>query len=68
MAEPQTTSVTFSFVDMEHEILEFWEAGQIFQKSLDNTREKKPYIFYDGPPLATGLPHHGHIVAKGGPS
>ncbi|MCZ6642992.1 MAG: isoleucine--tRNA ligase [Gammaproteobacteria bacterium] len=64
MAEPAPTSATFSFVDMEHEILEFWEAGQIFQKSLDNTKEKKPYIFYDGPPFATGLPHHGHLVAS----
>ncbi len=64
MAEPAPTSATFSFVDMEHEILEFWETGQIFQKSLENTKEKKPYIFYDGPPFATGLPHHGHIVAS----
>ena len=64
MAEPAPSSATFSFVDMEHEILAFWEAGQIFQKSLDNTKEKKPYIFYDGPPFATGLPHHGHLVAN----
>ncbi len=64
MAEPAQTGSTFSFVDMEHEVLSFWEEGQIFQKSLDNTREKQPYIFYDGPPFATGLPHHGHIVAS----
>ena len=64
MAEPAQSSPTFSFVDMEHEILEFWEEGQIFQQTLENTREKKPYIFYDGPPFATGLPHHGHIVAS----
>ena len=60
MAE-STASSTFSFVEMEHDILAFWEEHQVFQKSLDNTREKKPYIFYDGPPFATGLPHHGHI-------
>ncbi|MDH3642550.1 MAG: isoleucine--tRNA ligase [Gammaproteobacteria bacterium] len=64
MAEPAQSSPTFSFVDMEHEILDFWEEGQIFQQTLENTREKKPYIFYDGPPFATGLPHHGHIVAS----
>ena len=64
MAEPAQTGSTFSFVNMEHEVLSFWEEGRIFQKSLDNTREKKPYIFYDGPPFATGLPHHGHIVAS----
>ncbi len=64
MAEPAQSSPTFSFVDMEHQILDFWEKGQIFQQTLENTREKKPYIFYDGPPFATGLPHHGHIVAS----
>jgi len=55
---------TFSFVDMEHATLRFWEAESVFQKSLKNTQDKKPYIFYDGPPFATGLPHHGHLVAS----
>ncbi|MFP6836109.1 MAG: isoleucine--tRNA ligase, partial [Pseudomonadales bacterium] len=64
MAQPAQSSPTFSFVDMEHQILEFWEEDQVFQQTLENTREKKPYIFYDGPPFATGLPHHGHIVAS----
>ena len=54
----------FSFVDMEHAILEFWEQTDAFHKSLESTKEKKPYIFYDGPPFATGLPHHGHLVAS----
>ena len=54
----------FSFVDMELDILDFWEAHQTFHKSIENTQDKKPYIFYDGPPFATGLPHHGHLVAS----
>jgi isoleucyl-tRNA synthetase len=49
---------------MEHEILAYWEEHGTFQQTLESTREKKPYIFYDGPPFATGLPHHGHIVAS----
>ena len=67
MAEPadQTTgSAQFSFVDMEHEILALWDEIGAFQQTLENTKEKKPYIFYDGPPFATGLPHHGHLVAS----
>ena len=64
MTETAAASPGFSFVAMEHDILTFWEAEQVFQKSLDNTRGKKPYVFYDGPPFATGLPHHGHIVAS----
>jgi isoleucyl-tRNA synthetase len=64
MAEPAPNSSTFSFVDMEHGILDYWDQHDVFQQSLENTKEKKPYIFYDGPPFATGLPHHGHIVAS----
>ena len=66
MAEPATSTErdTFSFVEMEKQVLEFWESEDVFQQTLENTRSKKPYIFYDGPPFATGLPHHGHIVAS----
>ena len=54
----------FSFVEMEHSILEFWENENIFQKSLKQSKEFDPYVFYDGPPFATGLPHHGHLTAS----
>ncbi len=55
---------SFSFVEAELSILEFWNKNKIFQKSLDKTKSQVPYIFYDGPPFATGLPHHGHLVAS----
>ena len=55
---------TFSFPKTELEILKFWQDKQIFQKSLALTAGKAPYIFYDGPPFATGLPHHGHLLAS----
>jgi isoleucyl-tRNA synthetase len=64
MAEPANPGSSVSFVDLERSILRFWEEEQIFQKTLTKTRDRKPYIFYDGPPFATGLPHHGHIVAS----
>ncbi len=54
----------FSFVDAEHQVLDFWTRERIFERSLEATRDGSPYIFYDGPPFATGLPHHGHIVAS----
>ena len=57
-------SAPFSFVEMEHDILQLWQDIDAFQQSLANTQGKKPYIFYDGPPFATGLPHHGHLVAS----
>jgi len=65
MAEPvEAPSGAFDFVAMEHSILDFWRRGDLFRKSLEHTRDKKPYIFYDGPPFATGLPHHGHLVSS----
>ena len=48
----------------EKEILKFWEENKIFEKSVSERPEDKPYVFYDGPPFATGLPHYGHIVAS----
>ncbi|MCT4641945.1 MAG: isoleucine--tRNA ligase [Bacteriovoracaceae bacterium] len=54
----------FSFSENEQNILKFWNENNIFQKSLDKTKDNEPYIFYDGPPFATGLPHHGHLVAS----
>ena len=54
----------FSFVDAEHNVLNFWQENQIFEKSLEQTANQDPYIFYDGPPFATGLPHHGHLVGS----
>jgi isoleucyl-tRNA synthetase len=61
-AAPQTEN--FSFVEAEKSVLKFWQTKDIFKKSLEKTKKGKNYIFYDGPPFATGLPHHGHIVAS----
>ncbi len=54
----------FSFVTAEHAVLRFWKQENVFQLSLQQTRECPPFIFYDGPPFATGLPHHGHLVGS----
>jgi isoleucyl-tRNA synthetase len=57
-------SENFSFSEAEKNILKFWQEKDIFKKTLEKTKKGKNYIFYDGPPFATGLPHHGHIVAS----
>lgn len=48
----------------ENEIIQFWNKINAFQLSLESTKEYPKFIFYDGPPFATGLPHYGHIVAS----
>lgn len=50
--------------DEEKKIIEFWRKDKTFEKSLKKTEKGKPYIFYDGPPFATGLPHYGHILGS----
>lgn len=52
------------FKDKEKEILDFWDKNDIFQKSINRDAPKGDYLFYDGPPFATGLPHYGHLVAS----
>ena len=44
--------------------MEFWRKNKIFEKTLAKTKNKKPFVFYDGPPFATGLPHYGHFLAS----
>ncbi|HVS80080.1 MAG TPA: class I tRNA ligase family protein, partial [Candidatus Paceibacterota bacterium] len=46
----------------EEEILKFWRDNDIFRKSLEKPSPKGNYVFYDGPPFATGLPHFGHML------
>ncbi len=62
-SNPSSTA-SFSFVNAEHDVLKFWQENQVFQKSLEQSKGKPEFVFYDGPPFATGLPHHGHLVAS----
>ena len=46
------------------EILQFWKDNAIFQKSIDFRDGKEPFIFYEGPPSANGLPGIHHVMAR----
>ncbi|MEK7065892.1 MAG: class I tRNA ligase family protein [Patescibacteria group bacterium] len=47
----------------EEKTLAFWKENTIFEKTLKQTENGEPFVFYDGPPFATGLPHYGHLLA-----
>ncbi|PIE97557.1 MAG: isoleucine--tRNA ligase [Treponema sp.] len=51
-----------NFPKQEEEILKFWKENGIFKKSVSNREGCKEFVFFDGPPFATGLPHYGHFV------
>ena len=59
--------VTKSEVSLrEEEVQRFWETNDIFNKSVETPASgasKGEFVFYDGPPFATGTPHYGHILA-----
>ncbi len=46
------------------DILEFWEKEKIFQKSVSTRDENKPWVFYEGPPSANGMPGIHHVMAR----
>ena len=50
------------FSKQEEEILAFWEKNDVFKKSVSRRDGCEEYVFYDGPPFATGLPHFGHFI------
>jgi isoleucyl-tRNA synthetase len=51
-----------NFSEQEEKILEFWKEKGIFKKSISQREGCDEYVFYDGPPFATGLPHFGHFI------
>ncbi len=59
--DPVSSQVRFP--DVERRILDYWEKEKTFEVSLKLTRGKEAFVFYDGPPFATGLPHYGHLLA-----
>jgi isoleucyl-tRNA synthetase len=61
MFKPANNQVNFP--EIEKNILKSWESEKVFEKSLEQRKGKDEFIFYDGPPFATGLPHYGHLLA-----
>ncbi|MHB9152225.1 MAG: isoleucine--tRNA ligase [Spirochaetales bacterium] len=51
-----------NFPKLEEGIVQFWEERDTFKKSVSQREGGPEYVFYDGPPFATGLPHFGHFV------
>ena len=50
------------FPKQEEEVLKFWKEDDTFKKSVSQREGAEEYVFFDGPPFATGLPHFGHFI------
>ncbi len=52
------------YPEMEERILAFWREHRIFERSVAERAGSAPFVFYEGPPTANGLPHIGHIIPR----
>src|SRR5512143_3724278 len=52
------------FPELEQRVIAFWEQSRIFERSVQERDIDNSFVFYDGPPFATGLPHYGHILTS----
>ncbi|NLK03244.1 MAG: isoleucine--tRNA ligase [Clostridiales bacterium] len=57
-------STDLNFVEREKKVLDFWNENKIFEKSIEESKGKKTFTFYDGPPTANGMPHIGHVLTR----
>ena len=62
MFDPVESSV--SLPKQEEKIIRFWKERQIYEKSLAARAGAPPFVFYEGPPTANGLPHPGHCLTR----
>jgi isoleucyl-tRNA synthetase len=66
MASPvfEKVPTELDFPREERAILAYWKKEEIFRKSLEGREDAPPYVFYEGPPTANGLPHNGHVLTR----
>ena len=58
----ETLSSQTSFPELEESVLQLWSELDAFHESNRRREGGESYVFYDGPPFATGTPHYGHLL------
>jgi len=51
-------------IDYENDLVKYWQDKKIFEKSVEQRPAADGYVFYDGPPFITGVPHHGTLLSS----
>ncbi len=51
-------------VEYEKDIVNDWKENKTFEKSIEMRPKEDSYVFYDGPPFITGVPHHGTLLSS----
>ena len=53
-----------NLTNIADEVRKYWEDNDIFNKSLENTKNGTAFVFYEGPPSANGMPGIHHVMAR----
>lgn len=51
-------------IEYEKHLVKYWKENKIFEKSIDQRNANDSYVFYDGPPFITGVPHYGTLLSS----
>ncbi len=51
-------------IEYENDLVEHWKKHKTFEKSVTQRPQSNSYVFYDGPPFITGVPHHGTLLSS----
>ena len=54
----------FSFVANELDLLTFWKEEHVFERSVEQCKDRPLFTFYEGPPTANGAPHWGSVLTR----
>ena len=55
---------TLNLPQIDEEILKFWKAEKVFEKSISEREGSPQFVFYEGPPSANGMPGIHHVMAR----
>lgn len=51
-------------IEYEKNLVEYWKKNEVFERSVRQRPKTNAYVFYDGPPFITGIPHHGTLLSS----
>jgi len=60
----KSLNLSYSPSQLEEDVLSYWKKENIFEESVNQRQGAEEYVFYDGPPFVTGLPHYGHLLGS----
>ena len=55
---------TLDLPAVAQEVLEYWDKNDVFDQSISTRNENKPFVFYEGPPSANGMPGIHHVLSR----